>query len=80
MRSNVNERLAHIATPFGKTMQPITELRAGDIGVSRETEGYAHRRHALRERRIALCSTAVNFLSPLLLMPFPLRPATMKIA
>ncbi|HZS54328.1 MAG TPA: elongation factor G [Bryobacteraceae bacterium] len=32
MRSNVNERLAHIATPFGKTMQPITELRAGDIG------------------------------------------------
>ena len=33
MRSSVNERLAHIATPFGKTMQPITELRAGDIGV-----------------------------------------------
>src|SRR5579875_2530957 len=33
MRSNVSERLAHIATPFGKTMQPITELRAGDIGV-----------------------------------------------
>jgi elongation factor G len=33
MRSNVNERLAHIATPFGKTMQPVTELRAGDIGV-----------------------------------------------
>jgi elongation factor G len=32
MRSNANERLAHIATPFGKTMQPITELRAGDIG------------------------------------------------
>ncbi|HEX4748516.1 MAG TPA: elongation factor G [Bryobacteraceae bacterium] len=32
MRSNCNERLAHIATPFGKTMQPITELRAGDIG------------------------------------------------
>ncbi len=32
MRSNVSERLAHIATPFGKTMQPITELRAGDIG------------------------------------------------
>jgi elongation factor G len=31
-RSNVNERLAHIATPFGKTLQPITELRAGDIG------------------------------------------------
>jgi elongation factor G len=33
MRSSVNERLAHIATPFGKTMQPVTELRAGDIGV-----------------------------------------------
>jgi elongation factor G len=32
-RSTVNERLAHIATPFGKTMQPVTELRAGDIGV-----------------------------------------------
>ncbi|MBV9300932.1 MAG: elongation factor G [Acidobacteriaceae bacterium] len=33
MRSNGGERLAHIATPFGKTMQPVTELRAGDIGV-----------------------------------------------
>ncbi len=33
MRSNANERLAHIATPFGKTMQPVTELRAGDVGV-----------------------------------------------
>ena len=33
MRSSVNERLAHIATPFGKTLQPVTELRAGDIGV-----------------------------------------------
>jgi elongation factor G len=32
-RSGVNERLAHIATPFGKTLQPVTELRAGDIGV-----------------------------------------------
>jgi elongation factor G len=32
MRTNVSERLAHIATPFGKTMQPVTELRAGDIG------------------------------------------------
>ena len=32
-RSKVNERLAHIATPFGKTMQPVSELRAGDIGV-----------------------------------------------
>lgn len=33
VRSAVNERLAHIATPFGKTMQPVTELRAGDVGV-----------------------------------------------
>jgi len=33
MRSNASERLAHIATPFGKTSQPIPELRAGDIGV-----------------------------------------------
>ncbi|HEY3939903.1 MAG TPA: elongation factor G [Bryobacteraceae bacterium] len=33
VRSNVNERLAHIATPFGKAMQPVSELRAGDIGV-----------------------------------------------
>ncbi len=32
-RSNSNERLAHIAAPFGKTMQPVPELRAGDIGV-----------------------------------------------
>jgi elongation factor G len=33
MRSNANERLAHIATPFGKALQPVTELRPGDIGV-----------------------------------------------
>ncbi len=33
MRTGVGERLAHIATPFGKTMQPVTELRAGDLGV-----------------------------------------------
>ncbi len=32
-RSGVNERLAHIAAPLGKTPQPVTELRAGDIGV-----------------------------------------------
>ena len=31
-RSNVNERLAHIASPFGKKMQPTAELRTGDIG------------------------------------------------
>ena len=27
-----SERLAHISVPFGKTLQPITELHAGDIG------------------------------------------------
>lgn len=33
MRSNGAERLAHIASPFGKTLQPIAEMRSGDIGV-----------------------------------------------
>ena len=33
MRSSGQERLAHIATPFGKALQSIPELRAGDIGV-----------------------------------------------
>jgi elongation factor G len=32
-RSGVYERLAHIASPFGKSMQPVNELRNGDIGV-----------------------------------------------
>jgi elongation factor G len=32
MRSSLNERLAHLATPFGKSLQPISELRAGDLG------------------------------------------------
>jgi elongation factor G len=32
MRSSVNERLAHIATPLGKSLQPVTELRTGDLG------------------------------------------------
>jgi elongation factor G len=27
-----SERLAHLSVPFGKTLQPITELHAGDIG------------------------------------------------
>ncbi len=26
------ERLAHVSTPFGKNLQPVTELHAGDIG------------------------------------------------
>ncbi len=31
-RSSVDERLAHIGAIFGKTIQPLTELHAGDIG------------------------------------------------
>ncbi|MFL6446817.1 MAG: elongation factor G [Bryobacteraceae bacterium] len=33
MRTNAAERLAHIAAPFGKGMNPVPEMRAGDIGV-----------------------------------------------
>lgn len=33
MRSQVNEKLGHISTPFGKAMYNVTELPAGDIGV-----------------------------------------------
>ena len=33
MRTNAAERLAHIAAPFGKSMNPVPEMRAGDIGV-----------------------------------------------
>ncbi len=32
-RSSSDERLAHLGTPMGKTIQPVTELHAGDIGV-----------------------------------------------
>ncbi len=31
-RSSVTERLSHIGTLFGKTLPPITELHAGDLG------------------------------------------------
>src|SRR5262249_25523639 len=31
-RSSGAERLSHIGVLFGKTMQPVTELHAGDIG------------------------------------------------
>lgn len=31
-RSGCPERLAHLSVPVGKTLQPVTELRAGDIG------------------------------------------------
>lgn len=33
MRSKSLERLAHLSVPMGKTLQPVTELHAGDIGV-----------------------------------------------
>jgi len=33
MRTNQQERFGHISTPFGKQMQAIQELAAGDIGV-----------------------------------------------
>jgi elongation factor G len=29
---NTQERLAHLSSPQGKTLQPVTELQAGDIG------------------------------------------------
>jgi len=29
---NTSERLAHLSVPFGKTLQPVTDLHAGDIG------------------------------------------------
>ncbi len=32
MRTSADERLAHIASPFGKVLHPEHELRAGDIG------------------------------------------------
>lgn len=32
MRSNMDERLAHIGVPMGKTIQPVPELHSGDIG------------------------------------------------
>ncbi len=44
-RSSAGERLSHIGALFGKTLQPVTELHAGDLGGGREAEGHAHRRH-----------------------------------
>src|SRR5205085_9151515 len=32
VRTGTAERLAHIGSLFGKTIQPVTDLRAGDIG------------------------------------------------
>jgi len=33
IRSSSAERLSHLSVPSGKTLQPVTELHAGDIGV-----------------------------------------------
>src|SRR5262249_34994388 len=33
VRSSTDERLAHIGAPQGKTITPVGELKAGDIGV-----------------------------------------------
>jgi elongation factor G len=33
MRNKSQERLSHVSVPFGKTLQPVNELHAGDIGV-----------------------------------------------
>lgn len=33
VRSKANERFAHLSVPFGKTLQAVTDLNAGDIGV-----------------------------------------------
>jgi elongation factor G len=33
MRSKSSERLSHLSVPLGKTLQPVNELHAGDIGV-----------------------------------------------
>lgn len=32
VRTGSTERLAHVGSPLGKTIQPVTELHAGDIG------------------------------------------------
>lgn len=33
VRSNTDERLAHLSVPMGKQLEPVAELHAGDIGV-----------------------------------------------
>lgn len=33
LRSGADERFAHLSLPFGKALQPVAEVRAGDIGV-----------------------------------------------
>ncbi len=33
VRSAATERFAHLSVPFGRALQPVSEIRAGDIGV-----------------------------------------------
>ena len=48
VRSGTVERLSHIGCLMGKSIQPVTELRAGDIGAVAKLKDTLHRRHAGR--------------------------------
>ena len=48
-RTGGAERLAHIGSSRGKTIQPVTELQAGRYRRGRQAERDAHRRHAGRQ-------------------------------
>ena len=48
-RNGGAERLAHVGCLEGKTIQPVTELKAGDIGAVAKLKETAHRRHAVRQ-------------------------------
>ena len=45
------ERLAHLSSPQGKTLQPVTELHAGDHRRGSQAEGNADRRYPGRQGR-----------------------------
>ena len=46
---STTERLAHIGVPLGKTIMPVNELHAGDIGAVAKLKRHPHRRHAGRQ-------------------------------
>jgi elongation factor G len=58
-----SERLAHIASPMGKTLQPVTELRAGDLGA------VAKLKETLTGDTLA--EKGLNILYPLVKLPEP---------
>ena len=60
MRSNVNERLAHIATPFGKSHAADYRTARRRSRRGREAEGNAHRRHAVRESELRRVQGGLN--------------------